>query len=148
MIDFLAPAYLWIKWLHLLALISWMAGLFYLPRLFVYHVESAPDDAKNMMETMELKLLKFIMTPAMIVTWITGLLLLLSPVVDLSSERWIILKILLVFGMTAFHGKCGKWRKQLAAGECDKTGRYFRLMNEVPTVLVVFIVGLVLFKPF
>lgn len=148
MIEFLAPAYPWLKWLHLLALISWMAGLFYLPRLFVYHVESTPENARPMIETMEYKLQRFIMTPAMLVTWLTGILLILSPVVDLGSEFWIYAKLLCVLAMTGFHGFCGKWRKELAAGNLSRTGRFFRLVNEVPTVLLVVIVGLVVFKPF
>lgn len=139
--------YPWVKWIHIMAVISWMAALFYLPRLFVYHVETVSDEAKNTFETMELKLMKVIMTPAMLVTWITGILL-IGAAVDLGSEQWIILKVLMVLAMTAFHGMCGKWRKEFLAGTSVRTGKFFRLMNEVPTVLMMIIVGLVVFKPF
>ena len=148
MIEALGPAYPWLKWLHILALISWMAGIFYLPRLFVHHVESAPEDAWPVFEMMERKLLKIIMTPAMIVTWITGGLLALSPVIDLAGDGWLHLKIALVLAMTAFHGFCGRWRKDLAAGTNRRSGRFFRIANEVPTVLLIAIVALVVFKPF
>ena len=143
----MVDAYLWIKWLHIVAVISWMAGLLYLPRLFVYHVETDVAAVKTEYEAAEIKLLRRIMNPAMIVTWISGIGLIVS-VVDVSSEKWILLKLALVLAMTAFHGICGKWRKQLAAGTCYKPGKFFRLMNEVPTVLMIAIVGLVVFKPF
>lgn len=139
-------AYLWFKWLHLLALISWMAGLFYLPRLFVYHVECASDEAKKTFETMEYKLLKFIMTPAMLVTWVTGMLLIVS--IGTGGLSWIWIKIALVVAMTGFHGFCGKWRKEFLEGPSERSGKFFRIANEVPTVLLVAIVGLVVFKPF
>lgn len=143
----IADAYLWIKWLHILAVISWMAGLLYLPRLFVYHVETSSMEAKAEFDAAALKLLRRIMNPAMIVTWISGFLLIVA-IVDVSSENWIWAKFALVLGMSAFHGICGKWRKQLLAGSCDKSGKFFRMMNEVPTVLMIAIVGLVVFKPF
>ena len=143
----IADAYLWIKWLHIVAVISWMAGLLYLPRLFVYHVETSSDEVKREYQAAEVKLLRRIMNPAMIVTWISGILLIVA-IVDVSTEQWIWFKVVLVLGMTAFHGVCGKWRKQLLASECEKSGKFFRLMNEVPTVLMIAIVGLVLFKPF
>ena len=143
----MAEAYLWIKWLHIVAVISWMAGLLYLPRLFVYHVETASEEVKTEYQAAEIKLLKRIMNPAMIVTWLSGIGLILA-IVDLSSEQWILLKLFLVLGMTIFHVICGKWRKQLQDGTCMKSGKFFRLMNEVPTLLMIAIVGLVLFKPF
>jgi len=143
----MADYYLWIKWLHIIAVISWMAGLLYLPRLFVYHVETNSPEAKTEYEAAEIKLLKRIMNPAMIVTWLSGIGLIMAAV-DVSTEKWILVKLLLVLAMTAFHGICGKWRKQLAAGICEKSGKQFRLLNEVPTVLMIVIVGLVVFKPF
>lgn len=143
----IAEYYLWIKWLHIVAVISWMAGLLYLPRLFVYHVETSSLDVKTEYQAAEVKLLKRIMNPAMIVTWISGILLIVA-VVDVSTEKWILIKFALVLAMTGFHGICGKWRKQLVAGTCDKSGKFFRLMNEVPTVLMIAIVGLVVLKPF
>ena len=143
----IADAYLWIKWLHIIAVISWMAGLLYLPRLFVYHVETNLVEVKTEYQAAEVKLLKRIMNPAMIVTWLSGIGL-IAAIVDVSSEQWIWLKVALVLGMTVFHGICGKWRKQLLDGSCTKSGKFFRMMNEVPTVLMIGIVGLVLFKPF
>jgi len=143
----IADAYLWIKWLHIVAVMSWMAGLLYLPRLFVYHVETASTEVKTEYEAAEVKLLKRIMNPAMIVTWLSGILLIVA-IVDVSSEKWILAKIVLVLAMTAFHGVCGKWRKQLVAGTCEKSGKFFRFMNEVPTVLMIAIIGLVILKPF
>lgn len=142
----MADLYPWFKWLHFLALISWMAGLFYLPRLFVYHVESASAEAKKTFETMEYKLQKFIMTPAMLVTWVSGILLIAS--IGTGGLSWIWVKILLVIAMTGFHGFCGKWRKEFLAGTSTRSGKFFRLANEIPTVLLIFIVGLVVFKPF
>ncbi len=143
----MADAYLWIKWLHIIAVISWMAGLLYLPRLFVYHVETPSSEAKTEYEAAEVKLLRRIMNPAMIVTWLSGFALIVA-IVDVSTEKWIFIKLLLVLAMTAFHGMCGKWRKQLAAGTCDKSGKQFRFLNEVPTILMIAIVGFVVFKPF
>jgi putative membrane protein len=142
----IAEYYLWIKWLHILAVISWMAGLLYLPRLFVYHVETSSAEVKTEYEAAEVKLLKRIMNPAMIVTWISGFLLIIAIVGP--GESWIWVKLALVAAMTFFHILCGKWRKQLIAGTCEKTGKQFRFMNEVPTVLMIAIVGLVVFKPF
>jgi len=143
----IADAYLWIKWLHIIAVISWMAGLLYLPRLFVYHVETDSEEAKAEYQAAEIKLLRRIMNPAMIVTWISGICLIIA-IVDVSAEQWIWLKLALVLGMTVFHGICGRWRKELLSGSCEKSGKFFRLMNEVPTVLMIAIVGLVVFKPF
>lgn len=142
----IADAYLWIKWLHILAVISWMAGLLYLPRLFVYHVETSSTEAKTEFEAAQVKLLRRIMNPAMIVTWISGFLLIVAIVGP--GESWVWVKLALVFAMTAFHGACARWRKQLLAGTCDRSGKFFRVMNEVPTVLLIAIVGLVVMKPF
>jgi len=143
----MADAHLWIKWLHIVAVISWMAGLLYLPRLFVYHIETTVDAVKTEYQAAEVKLLRRIMNPAMIVTWLSGIALVVA-IVDVSTEQWILLKIALVLGMTIFHGVCGRWRKELLAGTCKKSGKFFRLMNEVPTVLMIAIIGLVVFKPF
>ncbi|MCI4661157.1 MAG: protoporphyrinogen oxidase HemJ [Neomegalonema sp.] len=140
--------YEWIKILHIAAWTSWMAGLFYLPRLFVYHTERARDD-RNMAQTfevMELKLLRFIMTPAMIVTWASGLFLAWM-IVDFSTDIWFHVKLLLVIIMSGFHGFCGRWRKQLAAGDFSRSGRYFRIANEVPTLIFLAIVIMVILKP-
>jgi len=141
----LADAYPWLKWLHIVALISWMVGLFYLPRLFVYHAEATSDDVRATLSVMQAKLMKVIMTPAMLVTWLSGILLVASLG---QAGLWLLLKIVCVLALTGFHGVCGKWRKELAAGTSTRPGKFFRMMNEVPTVLLIVIVGLVVFKPF
>ncbi|MGL4237544.1 CopD family protein [Tabrizicola sp.] len=140
--GFLADWYLVTKALHIVSVISWMAGIFYLPRLFVYHTEQvmrgSPTDA--MFQTMERRLLRGIMNPAMIATWVFGLALVFTPgVVDWSSA-WSWVKAGCVLAMTWFHHWLGLRRKDFIAGTNTRTGRTYRLMNEVPTVLMVLIV--------
>ena len=148
MLYWLADWYLVIKWLHIVSVISWMAGLFYLPRLFVYHVEVAKDDSARMLEIMERRLLRAIMNPAMVATWIFGGMLLATPgIVDFSSG-WIWVKIAGIGALTWFHHWLGLRRKDLLNGTNTVTGRGYRLMNEVPTVLMLAIVGMVVIKPF
>lgn len=145
MSDFLSDMYVWTKAFHILSVITWMAGLFYLPRLFVYHVE---QDALHspVFEIMEVKLLRVIMNPAMIATWTFGLLLVFTPgVVDWLSV-WPWLKLIGISGLTWFHHWLGRRRKDLLAGTCALTGKQFRLMNEVPTLLMVVIVLSVVVK--
>lgn len=140
--DFLISAYPWIKSLHIISVIAWMAGLFYLPRLFVYHAEKAkPGDVlSETFDVMERRLLKAIMNPAMIATWLFGILLMSTPgIVDWGSV-WPWTKLISVLAMTWFHMWCGKRRKEFAAGTNTRTGRTYRLMNEVPTVLLIVIV--------
>ena len=140
--------YDWILVLHIAAWASWMAGLFYLPRLFVYHEERAGQN-REMAETfavMQLKLMRLIMNPAMIVTWVTGLYLAYDGFG--FQGGWLHAKITLVLAMSAFHGMCSKWRKELAAGVSTKSGRFFRIANEAPTVLFLLIVILAILKPF
>jgi protoporphyrinogen IX oxidase len=148
MTDLLATLYPWIKSLHIMAVLSWMAGLFYLPRLFVYHVEKAQDVQASLpiFEMMEDKLLRVIMRPAMIVTWVCGILLVLTPgIVDWTSI-WPWSKGVSVILMTGFHEWLTARHKDLKAGKNTLSGRQYRLMNEVPTVLVVIIVISVVFK--
>lgn len=148
MADLLATLYPWIKSLHIMAVLSWMAGLFYLPRLFVYHVEQAQriQGAGAIFETMEDKLLRLIMRPAMVVTWICGLALVLTPgIVDWSSI-WPWTKGAAVIAMTWFHEWLAKQHKGFVAGQNTLSGRQYRMMNEVPTVLMVIIIASVIFK--
>ncbi|ABG30150.1 protoporphyrinogen oxidase HemJ [Roseobacter denitrificans] len=148
MSDLLAIGYPWIKSFHIMSVIAWMAGLFYLPRLYVYHTEQVGQsgDTHVLFQTMELKLLRVIMNPAMIATWVFGICLVLTPgIVDWSSI-WPWLKFLGVFGMTAFHMWLAKKRKVFAAGENQLTGKQYRMMNEVPTILMVIIVISVVVK--
>lgn len=150
MFDFLSAIYLWTKALHVISVISWMAGLFYLPRLFVYHVEKAADNSvlSEVYEEMERKLLRLIMNPAMIATWIFGLMLVFTPgIVDWSSG-WPWVKAAAVLAMTWFHHWLAKRRKDFLTGRNTVSGRGFRLMNEVPTVLMVVIVIMVIARPF
>ncbi|MCQ0091459.1 protoporphyrinogen oxidase HemJ [Roseovarius sp. M141] len=148
MIPILAELYLWTKALHIVSVIAWMAGLFYLPRLFVYHTEAARrgDSRDEIFQVMERRLLRAIMSPAMVATWLFGLALVLTPgIVDWSSV-WPWTKAAGVLGMTWFHQWLGLRRKELAAGTCTVSGRTFRIMNEVPTLLLIVIVFSVVLK--
>lgn len=142
--------YLWVKALHLIAVISWMAGLLYLPRLYVYHSTATPDsEADTMLRTMERRLLRYIMNPAMIASFIFGIwLIALTGVGAPGGDRWIHVKLLLLLAMVATHGMMAKYRKAFARGERPKSEQYFRIFNEVPTVLMILIVLLAVLKPF
>lgn len=142
MSDLLALAYPWTKAFHIMAVIAWMAGLFYLPRLFVYHVEQVGDSGEThaLFQTMELKLLRVIMNPAMIATWVLGLCLVFTPGVVSWTEIWPWTKAFGVLGMTWFHHWLGLRRKDFVKGSNHLTGRQYRMMNEVPTLLMVLIV--------
>jgi protoporphyrinogen IX oxidase len=146
--DFLASAYPWIKALHVISVIAWMAGLFYLPRLFVYHVEKveAGSETDRLFQTMERRLLRAIMNPAMTATWVFGLCLVFTPgIVDWSSV-WPWTKALSVLGMTWFHHWLGLRRKDFVSGSNTVSGRTYRMMNEVPTVFLIVIVCSVIVK--
>ncbi len=148
MSDFLASAYPWIKSLHIMAVISWMAGLFYFPRLLVNHVERVDLTGllHEIYQDMEMKLFKVIMQPAMIATWIFGLCLVLTPGIVDWSFWWPWVKGASVILMTIFHEWLGKRRKDFVNGTNSLTGRQYRLMNEVPTLLMVLIVVSVVVK--
>ena len=146
----LSDLYPWIKSLHVIAVIAWMAGLFYLPRLFVYHVEQVPSGSETdeMFQTMERRLLRAIMNPAMVATWLFGLLLVFTPgIVDWGSV-WPWSKALAILVMTWFHHWCGLRRKDFLAGKNTRSGRDYRIMNEVPTILLIIIVVSVIARPF
>ncbi|MFD1880536.1 protoporphyrinogen oxidase HemJ [Paracoccus pacificus] len=148
MFDLLSTLYPWTKSVHIMAVISWMAGLFYLPRLFVYHVERGQHGGEpgESFEIMEVKLLRLIMNPAMILTWIAGLMLVLTPgIVDWGS-LWPWTKAGAVLGMTWFHHWLGLRRKDLLRGTNTVSARTYRMMNEVPTALMVVIVLSVILK--
>lgn len=148
MTSILADIYLWVKALHVMAVISWMAGLFYLPRLFVYHAEQvkAGEQTDKLFQTMEMKLLRVIMNPAMIVTWIAGLMLVMTPGIVDWSMIWPWTKAGSVLAMSWFHMWLGSRRKAFEAGENSLTGRNYRMMNEVPTILMLVIVLSVIVK--
>ena len=147
MSDFLAAAYPWIKSIHIIAVISWMAGLLYLPRLFVNHVAAGPE-AATMLAGMEERLLRIIMRPASVVTLIFGGLLLATPGVVDWSRGWVYVKLACVVGLFIVHGKMERWRGEFARGENKRPARFFRLVNEVPTLLMIIIVLMVVAKPF
>ena len=148
MSDFLNDWYFWIKTGHVVSVISWMAGLFYLPRLYVYHVEQveAGSPTDEMFQTMERRLFKAIMQPAMISTWIFGLALVLTPGIVDWSMVWSWVKAASVLGMTGFHEWLGARRKGFVLGQNRLTGRQYRIMNEVPTLLMLVIVASVIVK--
>lgn len=142
-------AYGWLKVLHILAVISWMAGLFYLPRLFVYHAENAGiTDLQAVFKVMERRLLKAIMRPAAVVVVVTGALLIHIGGWDQAMPVWLWLKLLLVAGMLGFHGLLEVHAGRFRDGRESRPGRYFRVINEVPTLLLIGIVILVIIKPF
>lgn len=145
--DLLATLYPWVKAFHIMAVIAWMAGLFYLPRLFVYHAEQgAMPAADKLFQTMEMKLLRVIMNPSMVATWGLGLALVATPgIVDWGSV-WPWTKALGVLGMTWFHHWLGLRRKDFLRGQNRLTGRQYRMMNEVPTLLMLLIVLSVVVK--
>ena len=136
-----------IKALHVIAVIAWMAGLFYLPRLFVYHVTAETgSDKSETFKIMERRLLRAIMNPAMIVTWALGLYLLMDG--GWIVDGWAHVKLTAVVLMTAFHMACARWRRVFEEDKNEKSERFFRMMNEIPTVLLIVIVFMVVVKPF
>ena len=148
--DLLALVYPWVKAFHIMAVISWMAGLFYLPRLFVYHAERVQTgtETDELFQTMELKLLKFMMNNAMIAAWIAGFVMAITPGVIDWSAVWPYAKLLSVIGMTWFHMWLAARRKDFERGENVLNGRRYRMMNEVPTLLMIVIVVSVIVRPF
>ncbi len=143
----------WVKVVHIVAVISWMAGMLYLPRLFVYHVQAeVGSDKSETFKVMERKLLKVIINPAMIVAWICGLILAYWIVARTDSWAdvpvWLYCKLGVVFLLSGFHGNLSRWRKDFEADKNTKSERFYRIVNEVPAVLMVLIVILVIIKPF
>jgi len=138
--------YFWIKTLHVLAVISWMAGLLYLPRLFVYHAGvEVGSQTSELFKVMERRLLKAIMTPAMIVAWVCGLWIAFEQ--QYFTQTWFSLKMLAVLIMSGVHGLLARHVRLFAEDRNIRSHRYFRIVNEIPTVLMIFAVGLVIFKP-
>lgn len=146
--GFLSTIYFWVKTLHVISVIAWMAGLFYLPRLYVYHVESvvAGSDTDAMFQTMERRLLRGIMNPAMVATWVFGLMLVFTPGIVHWGSVWPWTKAAAVLGMTWFHHWLGLRRKEFIAGTNTRSGRRYRMMNELPTLFVIIIVASVIVK--
>ena len=140
--------YLLFKSLHLISVISWMAGLLYLPRIFVYHAENN-DDRKlsDVFKVMEKKLYFYIMTPAMILSWIFGLLLIHSIGFQQLGQTWMVLKIIFVILITLYHFYLGKTLNQFKFDQNTHSHKFYRLINEIPTILLILIVFVVIFKP-
>ena len=140
-------SYLLFKSLHLIAVISWMAGLLYLPRIFVYHSENNKEIISNVFKTMERKLFYYIMTPAMILSWLFGLTLIHEIGFEQLANFWLQLKIILVILLTAYHFYLGFLLNQFKLDQNNKTSKFYRYINEIPTLLLILIVFIVVFKP-
>ena len=139
--------YLLFKSLHLVAVISWMAGLLYLPRIFVYHSEANHETQINVFKIMERKLYNYIMMPAMLLSWLFGVLLIHSLGFTVFTELWMQIKTVLVVILTYYHFLLGKYLNDFAIDSNKKTSKFFRIMNEVPTIILIVVVFLVVFKP-
>ena len=140
--------YLLFKSLHLIAVISWMAGLLYLPRIFVYHVEnSEKKETTEIFKVMEKRLYFYIMRPAMILSWLFGIILIYISGIDIFSQLWMHIKLGLVVLLTIYHEYLGTCLKSLKLKINTKTSRFFRIINEVPTIILIFIIFIVIFKP-
>jgi putative membrane protein len=139
----------YIKAFHIIAMVAWMAGLLYLPRLFVYHAMSkVGSEQSETFKIMERRLLRFITTPAMIATWIFGLILAFSPLIDWSGDGWFHAKLFLVVVLSAFSGALASWTRDFALDRNTRSPRFYRIANEIPTVLMIGIVILVVVRPF
>ena len=139
--------YLLFKSLHLIAVISWMAGLLYLPRIFVYHSEAVHDSQKDIFKIMERKLYNYIMMPAMLLSWLFGILLIHSLGFTIFSELWMQVKIILVTVLTYYHFLLGKFLNDFVIGNNKKSPKFYRIINEVPTIILIVVVFVVVFKP-
>ena len=140
--------YLFFKSLHLIAVISWMVGLLYLPRIFVYHVEnSEKKEATEIFEVMEKRLYFYIMRPAMILSWFFGIILIYINGIEIFSQLWMHIKLGLVVLLTIYHEYLGVCLKSLNLKNNTKSSKFFRIINEVPTIILIFIIFIVIFKP-
>lgn len=147
--NLLTVIYPWIKAFHVVSMVAWMAGLFYLPRLYVYHCETTPGSAESeRFKVMERRLLKQITTPAMIATWAFGITLVLTPGVINWSWGWWHVKLVTVILMTGFHGMLARWRRNFLMDRNTRPARFYRIANEVPTLLLLVIVIMVIVRPF
>ena len=139
--------YLLFKSLHLIAVISWMAGLLYLPRIFVYHSEAEHDSQKMIFKTMERKLYNYIMMPAMLLSWLFGILLIHSLGFSVFSELWMQIKLTFVILLTCYHYTLGKYLNDFALDNNQKSSKFFRIYNEIPTIILIVVVFATIFKP-
>ena len=147
MLEVSASAYLWIKALHIISVVAWMAGMLYLPRLFVYHAEAESGSAQSeTFKIMERRLLRGIVNPAMIASFVFGGLLL--AILNDWSSGWLYVKLISVLGLVGLHGMIARWRREFAEDRNRRPARFYRLINEVPAVLMVVIVIMAVVKPF
>lgn len=147
--DFILNHYLWFKAFHVISFVSWMAGLLYLPRLFVYHADTPLGSQQSeTFKIMEFRLYSYIMRPAMLATWFFGLAMLYANAEAIMAMGWMHAKLTLVFAMTGIHHVFGAWRKKFANDANKKTAKFYRWWNEAPTLLMIAIVILVIVKPF
>jgi protoporphyrinogen IX oxidase len=145
----LVAAHDWIKAFHIISVVAWMAGLLYLPRLFVYHAETPPgSDAAETFTVMERRLLRGIMTPAMIASYVFGLALVATPGVVDWRQGWVYVKLAAVLALTLIHGLLARWRRDFAADRNRRSPRFYRIVNEIPTLLLIVIVIMVAVRPF
>jgi len=149
-VAWLADLYPWLKAFHIVGVIAWMAGLLYLPRLFVYHCRAETGSIQSeTFKIMERRLLRGIMNPAMVATYVFGILVLLTPeMIDYWRSGWFHIKVVLIVGLTVYHHALARWRKVFAADANTRPVRFYRLMNEVPTAIMIGIVVMVVVKPF
>lgn len=146
--DFLLQYYLWIKAFHVIAVMAWMAGLLYLPRLFAYHTESLPDSGQyNTFKTMEGRLLRIIMNPAMIAAWTFGILMIIANPA-LFDHGWMHVKFSLVIIMSVLHMMFAKWRKLFAQNKNGYSAKFFKIWNEIPAVIMIVVVIMAVAEPF
>jgi len=136
------------KVLHLISMVAWFAGLFYLPRLFVYHVDAKTDETRETFIVMESRLYNFIMTPAMILTWFAGLSMIFINSDIMAGQGWLHAKMLFVFALTGFHHSLKRFKLSLAEGACKRSAKFFRMYNEIPTLVLVVVIALAVFRPF
>ena len=140
--------YLLFKSLHLIAVVAWMAGLLYLPRIFVYHVENnEKKEATDIFEVMEKRLFFLIMRPAMILTWVFGLVLIYLNGLEIFSQLWFQIKIVLMIFLSAYNGYLGRCLDALKNSSNTRSAKFFRIINEIPTVILIIVVFLAIFKP-
>jgi putative membrane protein len=148
MIDFLGSYYNWIKALHVIAVMSWMAGMLYLPRLYVYHVAAKKgSELSDTLKIMEKRLLRFIMNPAMMLSWVFGIAMIAANPA-LFDHGWMHIKFTLIVIMTVLHMVFSKWRKDFAADRNVKSAKFYKISNEAPTVLLIIIVIMAVAEPF
>ena len=139
--------YLLFKSLHLIAVVSWMAGLLYLPRIFVYHAEATHESQINTFKIMERKLYNYIMMPAMLLSWLFGVLLIHSLGFNIFAEMWMQIKTISVIILTYYHFLLGKYLNDFAINDNKKSSKFYRIINEVPTIILIVVVFVVVFKP-